>query len=365
MVLFNKVKNRMINVIFDGDNVLLEIGSPGITGIKKSLNKSDWDRYLTDKMNSGYVVEDKKTEMKKAGFCHKILEKLALRSRQIVAESYKLSIIPTKEDIQKAKDLLIELSKITDLSTFNEKLLDLFALIPRKMRNPILFTAKNEESFPEILDRENTLLDNLAVNNGNDTDHADEEIRFEECTKEETSKIYDMLDFSTKRKFSKVYRVSNKYSDANFESYLKKTEISKTKLLFHGSKTENWYSIIKTGLNCNPVNVAITGKMFGNGIYFAPKADKANGYTSLSNSKWANGHESCAYMGVFEVATGKEYCTDSWYDKYSTINAMNKKKFIGDCDSFHALAGKYLRFDEVIVYDNDASRIKYLIELTF
>ncbi|MCR4658518.1 MAG: hypothetical protein K5770_20155, partial [Lachnospiraceae bacterium] len=42
--------------------------------------------------------------------------------------------------------------------------------------------------------------------------------------------------------------------------------------LFHGSKTENWFNIVKTGLVIDPekFGVAICGKAYGYGTYFAP-----------------------------------------------------------------------------------------------
>jgi poly [ADP-ribose] polymerase len=290
---------------------------------------------------------------------------LAKISRQIVDEAYKLILVPTKDEINEARNLLVKLSNTNEVGSFNEILMDLFGLIPRKMRNPILFTAKDKESFAEIIDRENTLLDNLEIVTDSMEASGDKGgmIDFSDCNEEENRMVYEMLDNATKKKFSKVYKVSNRYSDNDFEKYVKEKSIKSTKLLFHGSRTENWFSIIKTGLSVSPINVVITGKMFGNGIYFAPKADKANGYTSLKGSRWAKGNTDTAYMGIFEVATGHEFLTDDWEHRYTEITAQNKKRFIGNCDSFHALAGKHLLNDEIIVYDKNAARIRYLVEL--
>ena len=78
------------------------------------------------------------------------------------------------------------------------------------------------------------------------------------------------------------------YSLSSTESI--KTSIHKNKkLLWHGSRNENWMSIISNGLILNP-NAVITGKMFGQGIYFAPKSRKSFGYTSYDGSYWARGN---------------------------------------------------------------------------
>ena len=48
----------------------------------------------------------------------------------------------------------------------------------------------------------------------------------------------------------------------------------------------------------------ITGKMFGNGIYFAPSAAKSWGYTSARGTRWARGTSNTAFMALFATAYG-------------------------------------------------------------
>ena len=60
---------------------------------------------------------------------------------------------------------------------------------------------------------------------------------------------------------------------------MKKEDIHQVKQLWHGSRNENWFSILENGLQLNP-NAIITGKMFGKGIYFAPSSNKSWNYTS-------------------------------------------------------------------------------------
>ncbi len=51
------------------------------------------------------------------------------------------------------------------------------------------------------------------------------------------------------------------------------------KLLWHGSRLENFASILTNGLKINPgKNVIKTGSMFGNGLYFANFGKKSSGY---------------------------------------------------------------------------------------
>lgn len=357
--LFNASKNRLIQADIEGLKVVLSIGSPQGKFIKKTIPVSEWHSYLQEKVEHGY--KEIEAQLAKQNIkLHPVLDNLRSISRQIVENNYKFTVCPTKESINEAKILLLELAHEKELMFFNDKLFKLFELIPRKMKNPILFTAKNEEDIPSVLERENDLLSNLETF-GNEADE-DENISFRDCTAEEIKVIKEHLDYMTLPLFSKAYAVSNRVSDRAFDKYKEENNIQKTSLLYHGSRNENWYSIIKTGLTCNPVNVVIAGKMFGNGIYFAPKAIKSRGYTSLSGARHANCHEKNGFIAVYEVATGKEYVSENWNTSLTLLNEKSfKEKY--KCDSYHAKAGAHLLEDEVIVYNNAACKIKYLIEL--
>ena len=119
----------------------------------------------------------------------------------------------------------------------------------------------------------------------------------------------------------------------------------------------------QTADKTNP-NAAITGKMFGHGIYFAPSASKSAGYTSLSGSYWANGHSSRAFMGVMEVACGKAFDVYDHQSRYSSITGKNLSSFCNGANYVFAHKDKgMLRNDELIVYDEAQVTIRYLVEL--
>lgn len=60
--------------------------------------------------------------------------------------------------------------------------------------------------------------------------------------------------------------------------------------------------------------------MFGYGTYFATKAQKSLGYTSLKGSCWASGDSSYAFMGLYDVAYGKPYDAYSFDHRYRNLN---------------------------------------------
>lgn len=117
-------------------------------------------------------------------------------------------------------------------------------------------------------------------------------------------------------------------------------------LLFHGTRVCNIISILKQGLIVDPsklgINVQITGKMFGLGIYCANSASKSLQYCAFETS------DRIACLFVLEVALG------NMLEKTSAdvcITAKNLPK------SYHSVWGKgrssYTEFDD---YD-DGTRI--------
>ena len=109
------------------------------------------------------------------------------------------------------------------------------------------------------------------------------------------------------------------------------------------------------GLKLHP-DAPITGKMFGQGIYFAPSSEKSWGYTSYHNSYWANGNDDTAIMGLYATAYGNPLDVNT--NAYYTDEALRKK----GKDCVHAHAGTQLRRDEIIFYNEDAMVLNYIVE---
>ena len=163
--------------------------------------------------------------------------------------------------------------------------------------------------------------------------------------------------------FYKAWRVKNIKTNDRYQKFVECENIKDTKLLWHGSRNENWWSIINTGLVLKPTNAVITGKMFGYGIYYAPKAQKSLGYTSLDGSYWARGSSNSAFMALMEVAYGKPYDVHSFDSKYYDFNYERLQKAYPGANCLHAHAGSMLRNDKIIVYKEEQCTIRYLVEL--
>lgn len=307
-------------------------------------------------------------------------------------ENSKVSLTPTvykniRNNIVELDNCYLKVSSSKNINTaslvteFNRNLVELFNILPRKMNKVQDYLAKSEGDFKYILSREQNLYDtmegayntkkrsmelalkttNIKGDNSNKTVLEANGLEMRPCTADEIKEIKKLLGEISDR-FSRAWVVTNNTTSVKYEKCRKDLGISRSgvKLLWHGSTTENWWSIMTNGLTLKP-NARITGKMFGNGIYFAPKARKSLGYTSLSGSYWAHGGSKKGYMGIFEVACGKPYDVYTWSSKFYDFGFKDLR---GGCTFVHAHAGSSLRNDEIIVYKDEQLTIKYLVELT-
>jgi poly [ADP-ribose] polymerase len=159
-----------------------------------------------------------------------------------------------------------------------------------------------------------------------------------------------VTEYKPKAKWDSVYRQK-----------LSKTEVKKKRLYWHGSRNENWFNILQTGLLIRPSGAVYSGSMFGDGIYFADKAQKSIGYTSLRGSYWAHGGDSKAFLALFDVHVGKQkeiLHHDS--SCYSLSDKVMKKE---GYDSVFAKGGADLRNNEYIIYNGAQCTVSHLIEI--
>ena len=383
--------NKYYNCFPEGDNFRVEYGRVNSTKTITNYPMSKWESQISSKIKKGYKdVTDLKTalveEIKTDGTKYKdienesvrrIIEKLRSLARDTVKKNYSVSSASvTEEMVYEAQLVINNLISIKSVNKFNDELLKLFEIIPRKMDNVRSYLIKSIDEIDKVISREQDLLDIMrgqivtkstaTENKAKEIDNSEITILDEmgitmrECTPEEINEIKDCMKESSYH-FSKAWRVDNISTRKKYEEFIKAHNIKNTKLLFHGSRTENWFSILKTGLKIRPTNAITTGAMFGFGSYFAPKCQKSIGYTSLGGSYWAGGKDNTAYMALFDTAYGKPYNVYNFDSKYYS---MSFDKLPVGCNCLHAHAGNgMLRNDEIVYYKTEQMTIKYLIEI--
>jgi hypothetical protein len=140
----------------------------------------------------------------------------------------------------------------------------------------------------------------------------------------------------------------------------KRFATTNTALLFHGTRSVNVRGILREALRLprQLVGVAITGAMFGPGLYFADDWKKSAGYTSLAHSYWSGGTGGIAGRGAFmfaaDVVLGKPFV------------APHAHGYTAPPDGHHSVFGKAghsgVQNNEFIVFDPRQHRLRYLAE---
>lgn len=391
--------NKYYNLFPEGNTFRVEYGRVDSTKSTMTYPISKWDSQIKSKLRKGYqditdlkqdLVEDisstnpdspyKEIENKAI---KTIVDKLQSLAKETINKNYTVKASAVTSDMINAAQTTIDELANSSLSIekFNDTLLKLFMIIPRRMGNVADYLASSEDDFGKIVSKEQDLLDvmrgqvyikptvevNNPVNQKDKTILEEFGLVFEEADRNDIALIKTLMNESAS-KFRNAWKVINLQTQERFDKFVKDNNITNTKLLFHGSRSENFWSIIKTGLVLRPTNAVITGKLYGIGIYFAPKAQKSIGYTSLTGSYWAGGSANTAYMAVMEVAYGTPYDVYDFDSQYYNLNYEKLQSYQKGANCLHAHAGaslghSSLKNDEIVIYKENQCTIKYLVEI--
>jgi poly [ADP-ribose] polymerase len=387
--------NKYYNCFPEGDQFRVEYGRVDATKTTAYYPMSKWNSQIASKLKKGYkdVTDLKKDLVEEISSTNPespyreieneavrlIVEKLQSLARDTIRKNYTVKASAVTQDmVDVAQGIIDELANNSaTVDEFNANLLKLFTVIPRKMGDVRDYLADKTDDFSKIITKEQDLLDVMrgqiyvkpeiepVVTTEKKQQTILEELGLvmEETTRDDVALIKTLMNESAD-KFRKAWRVTNLKTQERFDKFVADNDIRDTKLLFHGSRSENFWSIMKTGLVLRPTNAVITGKMFGMGIYFAPRCAKSIGYTSLSGSYWAHGGNNTAYMAIFDVAYGTPYDVHNFDSKYYNLDYNKLQQFKSGATCLHAHADRgMLRNDEIVVYKEDQLTIKYLIEI--
>lgn len=331
-------------------------------------------------------------------------------SKKTVAANYNISakhvtqkmIDDAQDYINKMSDAYLHISQYgvaNALDRFNRALVELLNTIPRKastkMQDELVYGT--DETGVKIrmshrIMQEEGLLDNMrtcvtaAIIDNRQVGGVDEKkskaitllealgLEISLCDDTDMKRIKGCFRQRDKavgldKKIIKAFRVNNKATAERFKNFKDKNRDGYKRfpqeLLWHGSRNENWWSIINNGLKIRPSNAVYTGSMFGDGLYFATSAQKSYGYTSSSSAYWTRERSDMAIMALFDVAVGNQLDTDNNYGDFRTMTwGKIRSKKDKDGKPYHSVfahAGNQLRNDELIMYNSDQMTIKYLV----
>lgn len=284
----------------------------------------------------------------------------------------------TRDSILKARDLLSKIepfigSQDFDSATAKKVLSEYLMLIPQKVGARL--SVKGVLPDTDAILSQNSILDDLEssieqVEAGaldvKEDEKDDEEQVVEQLFNAELSLVSDKSVIGKIEKFYnqtrksihashhlKVARVFEVSVDNMTNDYQNEGEsIGNIKQLWHGTRVGNVLSILKSGFMIPPTNAGhVTGRMFGNGLYFSDQSTKSLNY---AYGYWDGGsRDNTCYMFLCDVAMGKEHKPKSWGGD------LPKAGY----DSTFAVGGKSgVANNEMIVYKTSQSVPRYLVE---
>ncbi len=339
-----------------------------------------WIKYA-EKISKGYVdrsdvylADNEKAEKnleKKTGHINKVsaelFQKLKKFSKKAVKDAY-VNVPITKAILDASNKILKQMYTAQSLEEFNNYVLEIVSLLQRPVQTGdgtgvMRLLAKSAAEYNQIIQRESDLIQAMegmyygSSSVSSDKDFSEYGVEVYLATDRQKKQVMNQLSDSLKGKVKNIYRVIPKEQQKRFDDYLKEHNIKKVKQLWHGSRNQNWMSIILNSLQLNP-DAIITGKMFGSGIYFAPSSMKSWNYTSYHGTSWARGNSDTAFMGLYAVAYGKPLDTDTW----SGTTDYRALTVNGGYDCLHAHKGSALLNDEIIFYNESSMVLNYIVE---
>lgn len=409
----NSNKVYIMEELSDG-RIKCEYGRVGKSLTTEYKPSSKWDSVLKQKLSKtkGYtdVTEltvttepiqtssktDDNVEAIKDSVVRALVEQLMSYANQSIKRNYKVTQESVSEkQVEAAQEVLNSISSLikigVNIKDVNDLLLKLYTVIPRKMdnvKNHLMSQINDKHSLEkaqQLLNNEQSTLDTMAgqVQLIKQQKEAAIEAAKTSDDKKKTKKNLSILDSMglsievetdkdtlelikkllgpNAHQSKKIYKVVNLKTQAKFDTHMKNVEVKKKRLYWHGSRNENWFNILQTGLLIRPSGAVHTGSMFGDGIYFADKAQKSIGYTSLRGSYWAHGGDNKAFLALFDVHLGKQkeilHHTSSCYSLSKKV--LEKEGY----DSVFAKGGADLRNNEYIVYNPAQCTVSHLIEI--
>jgi poly [ADP-ribose] polymerase 2/3/4 len=390
----------------DSDSFTATNGRVGTGGVARTYPMSDWEAKYREKIRKGYTDNTDNTAVKQTASAvgqvalspisnkevEDLIKRLQSHSAKTIAANYTIKPVKvTEKAIDEAQELINQINGIlkidADIDVVNMKLVKLYKVLPRKIKrvqDAIIQFPLTDQKILSIwttqMDVEQQLLDTLRTEvhtfnavNGNVPgpkavvsilDQLGLEIDVVDRATEQ--KLKSSMGISA-RKFIKAFKVENTRSRKQFVDHLSGQSDKTVEQLFHGSRAENWLSILEDGLRLRP-NAITNGKLFGYGIYFANNADKSLGY--INGARWTNGVKTNdSWLAVFDVHIGNALVLDSnsKTERYSEADySFIKKK---GHDSLYVKGGYMynaytpLMRDEIIVYKEEQCTISYLIQI--
>lgn len=364
--------------------------------------------------NSSLKNKDVEYAPIKNTYVKELIDRFIKEQKQTFSQTYSIKVEEvTKEQVERARFYVDQLAEMVNQKSLGQNVtLDDFnnILVGRNNnaynfttdKNCLLFAVERQrgeaknmmakttdiKEWNEIYDRELKKVDalegeyllhqnknkqlntNLNINPKKRDILTENGISVEEISYKEEDMILDMLrkknwqGLENESRYVQAFKMTNSSSKEHFDKFVKDNNIKKDdiKLLWHGSRTQNQWSLLNKGLILNSGAIR-TGSAFGNGLYFATNSQKSANYTGLKanqgrSKNWVNGSaKEYGYLLLCDVVMGKSY------EPTTTNSSLNERTIRAKgCLSTYAKKGIF-QDDEIIVYNQNQVNVRYIVEL--
>jgi len=368
-----------------GSNFTVKYGRVESTATVLTYPYSMWNSKYNEKIGKGYkdvtdlvtvqVVKDKVKQDTLVDIKEKkvndFLTLMKNYTDKLVSTTYSVKAdAVSQKQIDEAQKLIDQLNKLDAKKTqdVNNKLVELYTIIPRRMSHVSYYILPNIK-LDRTLQSEQDNLDAMAAQVSLIKPVTSKKAK-EDAKKSQTlldklgitmaeAKVYKEIDYLLKqqhgRKVNAIFEVNKTEEDKVFNSWLSKQKNKSTRVLIHGTRCTSVIPILEIGLKIRPSggNFQFSGKAYGDGNYFSEHMQKSLGYTGSDSDK---------VILVYEVHTGNPFVYNGWFNGNSfplTYKELQKR----DYDSTFVKAGNGLLNSEIIAYNEQQNRIKYIIWL--
>jgi poly [ADP-ribose] polymerase 2/3/4 len=372
----------------------VEYGRVGSQPTVLSYPISQWDAKYLEKVRKGYkdqsalFVEGNAAENGLEGISEPLVRQLLKQLRQHAQRSigyhyYVHSDQVSVKQVQEAQNLLDQLMQAAkidlDTKAFNAQLLELFAIIPRRMKNVKDFLVQKADDAADLAH-----IQALLAHEQSTLDVMRSQVEIAEKQKDASATPRSLLEImglvvkpveekssialiqqmmeDQQHRFVRAFEVRSLRSEKAFAEHLQNRSKQNTELFWHGSRNENWLSILENGLVLRPASAVISGKMFGYGLYFADRFQKSLNYSSIHGAYWSGGAASQAFLAIFKVHMGKALKIQKHEASCHDLDEQVLQQK-GQFDSVFASRGADLVNNEYIVYNEKQCAIQYLVEI--
>lgn len=356
--------NKFYNMVEKNGEIEIEFGRVGAGSQKAKCSTSQFSSKKLEKLRKGYIdvthfLEEKSSELSFDGVDPNIkllFETLLKYANESVVKNYNLNLSSVTElQIKDAQTTLDNIAKATSIEHIQTLCRNLFIIFPRKMHRVVDYIPTSDwstERLNKFLSDEQDTLDSLKG-----------------MVTQTTSNLFDCSNYNLRsidyfpdlnvelaalriRTPKKIFRVEHN-KQSFFDEHVNQSSNKTTRLLIHGSRSQNILSILKNGLLIRPTGAYYSGSAYGDGVYHADVLDKSLGYCGYTPDK---------FIMIQDVHLGNtyQYTGRNRHDKptnFFTETGLQKE----GCDSLFAKGGNDLINNEYIVYNSKQTIIKYLL----